>query len=294
MFPVAVAQQHAEFIAAHAVAVTVARIGLLDARGDLGKADIAFHVAISVVDLLEVVHVEDDEHLAAAAHLRRAIEIAVLIQKARERVELVPHLAAIDEIQHRKQRDAQPCHVQLRQRDLDDRLRRQKDDERIEQYAAAILKLPRRNDRGHGKVGERGEIHHDIERKIRSARIDIILADGKHHPAWEQRGEEEQIYDLAAHRRFEFAADDRLLIQRVHKARRHRGRQAETEVVRQNIQTAQMHRRTVNQNRDDLEDRDHADERKGEEKAALLLSVERFAQLCEDAHERQHEEVDRR
>ena len=39
----------------------MARIGLLDARGDLGKADIAFHVAISVVDLLEVVQIHVTE-----------------------------------------------------------------------------------------------------------------------------------------------------------------------------------------------------------------------------------------
>ena len=294
MFPVAVAQQHAEFIAARAVAVTVARIGLLDARGDLGKADIAFHVAISVVDLLEVVHVEDNEHLAAAAHLRRAIEIAVLIQKARERVELVPHLAAIDEIQHRKQRDAQPCHVQLRQRDLDDRLRRQKDDERIDQYAAAILEHTRRDGRTGRKINKRGKVRRNVKREKVAARIKVLLAHGEHHPARQHQRQRNEIRRLARDRRFESAPDALLFVQHIHKAQRHRGRQAETEVVRQNIQTAQMHRRTVNQDRDDLEDRDHADEHKGEEKAALLLSVERFAQLCEDAHERQHEEVDRR
>ena len=95
---VAVAQQHTEFVAARSVAVTVARIGALDARGNLGKADVAFHVAISVVDLLEIVHIEDDEHLAAAAHLRRAIEIAVLIQKSCECIQLIPHLITIDKI----------------------------------------------------------------------------------------------------------------------------------------------------------------------------------------------------
>lgn len=150
--------------------------------GDLGKADIAFHVAILVVDLLEIVHIEDDEHLAAAAHLRRAIEIAVLIQKARERVELVPHLAAIDEIQHRKQRDAQPCHVQLRQRDLDDRLRRQKDDERIDQYAAAILEHTRRDGRTGRKINKRGKVRRDVKREKVAARIEILFAHGEHHP----------------------------------------------------------------------------------------------------------------
>ena len=251
-------------------------------------------MAISVVDLLEIVHIEDDEHLAAAAHLRRAIEIAVLIQKARERVELVPHLAAIDEIQHRKQRDAQPCHVQLRQRDLDDRLRRQKDDERIDQYAAAILEHTRRDGRTGREVNKRGKVRRDVKREKVAARIKVLLAHGEHHPARQRQRQRNEIRRLARDRRFEPAPDALLFVQHIHKAQRHRGQQAKAEVVRQNIQPAQMHRCAVNQNRDDLEDRDRADEHKGEEKAALLLSVERFAQLCEDAHERQHEEVDRR
>ena len=294
LLPVAVPQQDAEFVAARTVAITMARISALDAARDLGKADIPLQVAVLVVDLLEVVHIENDEHLAAPAHLRRAIEIAVLIQKTCERVELVPHLAAIDKIEHREERHAQPRDVQLRQLDLDDALHHKKDDKRVDEHAAAILKLCRRDDRRNRKIDDRRKVHHDIDLKKLAARIDVFFTHGKDHAVRQRGRQHRKIHRLTHGRRAEPAPGARLLIQHIHKAERHRRRQAEAEVIRRDIQPAILHRRTVDKDRNDLQHRDHGNERVRKKEAALLLSVERLTQLCQHAHEAQNKQIDHR
>ena len=40
-----------------------------------------------------------------AAHLSGAVQVAVLVQKPGQRVQLVPHFAAINLVQHRQQRE---------------------------------------------------------------------------------------------------------------------------------------------------------------------------------------------
>lgn len=95
-FACLVLQQHAEFIAANAVAVAAAGVGFFDAVCDLGKADISLQMAVAIVDLLEVVHIKHHQHPAAAAHLGGAVQVAVLVQKPGQRVQLVPHLTAIN------------------------------------------------------------------------------------------------------------------------------------------------------------------------------------------------------
>ena len=272
-FAFLVLQQHAEFIAADAVAVAAAGVGFFDAVCDLGKADISLQMAVAVVDLLEVIHIKHHQHPAAAAHLSGAVQVAVLVQKPGQRVQLVPHLAAINIVQHRQQRDAQPCNVQLRQRELDHGLRAQKQGQRVDQHAAAVLKGRRRAHRSHHKVQHGGIVHGHINIEVRAPGVEVFPAHREHQPIGQRCRQKKQIRTLAAHRRLEYTPDDGFFIQHIYQTQRHRRCQSKAKIVGQNIQPAVARRCAVHHDGDDLQHRDARNERKGQKEPALLLFI---------------------
>ena len=251
-------------------------------------------MAVAVVDLLEVIHIEHHQHPAATAHLDGAVQVAVLVQKPGQRVQLVPHLAAIDIIQHRQQGDAQPCDVQLRQRDLDHSLRAQKKDQRVDQRAAAVLKDRRRTHRSHHKVQHGDIIHNDINIEVLTPGVEVLPAHREHRPIGQRCRQKKQIHTLAADRCLEPAPDDGFFVQHIYKAQRHRRCQPEAQIVGQNIQPAVARRCAVYHNGDDLQHRDRRDQRKGQKEPALLLFIQRFAQLCKKAHKAKHKKINGR
>ena len=251
-------------------------------------------MAVAVVDLFEAVHIEHHQHPAAAAHLGGAVQVAVLVQKSGQRVQLVPHLAAIDIIQHRQQGDAQPCDVQRRQRDLNHGLRAQKQGQRVDQRAAAVLKSRCRAHRSHHKVQHGGVIHDDINEKVPTPGVEVFRTHREHRPIGQRCRQKKQIRALAAHCRLEPAPDDGFFIQHIHKAQRHRRCQPEAQIVGQNIQPAVARRCAVHHDGDDFQHRDRRDQRKGQKEPALLLFIQRFAQLCKKAHKAKHEKINGR
>ena len=291
LLPVGVFQQDAELVAANAVTVTAAGVGFFDAVADLGQTDIPLCVAVAVVDLLEVVHIEHHQHPVAAAHLCGTVQVAVLIQQSGEGVQLIPHLAAVDEIQHRQQGNAQPCDVEIRQCHLNDRLEGQKDHQGVDQCPAAVLKLPRRDDGGGRKIHDGRKVHEDVNIKVLPAGIEVVGTDGEHQPGGDGQGKEQQIARLAAHRRLEPAVRPLFPIHAVHEAKGYRRGEAEPQIVGQDVQPAVPRRSTVYRQRHHLQHRDRRDQRKGEEKPLFLLFVQGFAELCEEAHEAQHKKV---
>ena len=251
-------------------------------------------MAVAVVDLLEVVHIEHHQHPAAAAHLSSAVQIAVLIQQPGKGIQLVPHLAAVDKVQHRQQRNAQPCNVKLRQCHLNDGLNEQKDHQGVDQRPAAVLKFPRRNEGGHRKIHDGRKIQDDINIEVLPTGINVVGADGEHQPGGDGQSKEQQVARLAAHRRPEPAVHPLFPVHDIHKAETHSRGQAEPQIVGQDVQPAVARRGAIHCQCHHLQHRNRRDQRKSKEKSLLLLFVQRFAELCEDAHEAQHKKVNGR
>lgn len=292
--PVGVFHQHTKLVTAGAVAVAAAGIGFFDAAADLGQTDISLQVAVAVVDLLEVVHIEHHQHPAAAAHLSSAVQIAVLIQQPGKGIQLVPHLAAVDKVQHRQQGNAQPCNVKLRQCHLNDGLNEQEDHQGVDQRPAAVLEFPRRDEGGHRKIHDGRKVHDDINIEVLPAGINVVGADGEHQPGGDGQSKEQQVARLAAHRCPEPAVHPLFPVHDIHKAETHSRGQAEPQIVGQDVQPAVARRGAIHRQCHHLQHRDHRDQRKGKEKSLLLLFVQGLAELCEDAHEAQHKKVNGR
>ena len=292
--PVCIFHQHTKLVAAGTVAVAAAGIGFFDAAADLGQTDISLQVAVAVVDLLQVVHIEHHQHPAAAAHLSSAVQIAVLIQQPGKGIQLVPHLAAVDKVQHRQQGNAQPCNVEARQRHLNDGLDGQKEHQGVDQHPAAVLKLPRRDNGGHREIHDGHKIQDDINIEVLPAGINVVGADGEHQPGGDGQGKEQQVAPLAAHGRPEPEVHHFLPVHDVHQAEGHRRGEAEPQIVGQDVQPAVARRGAIHRQCHHLQHRDHRDQRKSKEKSLLLLFVQGFTELCEDAHEAQHKKVNGR
>lgn len=251
-------------------------------------------MAVAVVDLLEVVHIEHHQHPAAAAHLCGAVQVAVLVQQPGEGIQLVPHLTAINKVQHRQQGNAQPCNVEARQSHLNDGLDGQKEHQGVDQHPAAVLKLPRRDDGGRRKVHDGRKVHQDVNAKVRPAGIDVVFADGEHQPGGDGQGKEQQVAPLATHGRPEPEVHHFLPVHDVHQAEGHRRGEAEPQIVGQDVQPAVARRCAIHRQRHNLQHRDPRNQRKGQKKSPFLLFVQGFAELCEDAHEAQHKKVNGR
>ena len=187
---------------------------------------------VAVVDLLEAVHIKGNQQTTAAAPLCRSVQIAVLVQKPGERIQLVPRLVAIGKVQHRQQGNAHPGHVQIGQRHLNDSDNRQKAHKRVDQSPAPVLKRPVCDYHGRREVQKRCKVQDDINKKVPAARVDIICADGKHRTIGYGKRKKEKISDLAAYCRLEAMPGQRFFIQHIHKAKRHGRRQSKAQIVR--------------------------------------------------------------
>ena len=66
------------------------------------------------------------------------------------------------------------------------------------------------------------------------------------------------------------------------------------QIVGQNVQPAAARRCAVHHDGDDFQHRDARNERKSQKEPALLLFVQRFAQLCKKAHKAKHKKINGR
>ena len=250
-------------------------------------------MAVAVVDLLEIVHVEHHQH-PALVHLGRAVQVAVLVQQPCQGIQLVPHLVAVDEIQHRQQRDAQPCDVQIRQRHLHHRLRRQKEDKRIDKHPAPVLKLHGGDNGRPGQAQDGGEVGKHITIKIRAPGIDILPAYPEHQPKGKGQGQKHQIAHLAPGGHPQGPLGGGFLIQHIHQADRHPGGQPEAQIIGQHIGPPVPGRCAVHRHGDDFQQGNPPNQPKGQQKAPLLFPAQGLAQRRKDAHKPQHKQVDGR
>ena len=89
------------YISYYTIAISKVCIRFFDAFCDSCKTKISLYMAVSVVDLFEIIHIKHDQHSSFAPHPTCLLQIAVLVQKPCKCIQLIPHLAAIDKIQYR-------------------------------------------------------------------------------------------------------------------------------------------------------------------------------------------------
>ena len=248
-------------------------------------------MTVAVVDVLETIHIEHNQHPASPGHLRCAVQIAALVQQTGEGIQLIPHLGAVDVVQHRQQRDAQPGDAQIRHRNLNNGFRRQKHDQGIDQGSASILKRARRQDGGQGQVKNRRKIHRDIDVKVLSPGIYIVCAHEKHRSKGDGKGEKQQIGDFAAHRKPELLTGCGFLILHIHQTDGHRRRQAKPQKIGGDVQPPIFCRSAVYRQRHHFHRGNTGNQRECQKKSPLLLLVQGLAQPCKEPHKAQNKKI---
>ena len=98
---------------------------------------------VGIIDMLEIVEVEYDQHPVLFVQVQRPVQIVLLAEQSRQAIELVPHLVAVEVVQDRQHGHAEPGHVDPRQPDLHERSQREEQRQRVDELPAAVLEKAR-------------------------------------------------------------------------------------------------------------------------------------------------------
>lgn len=130
--------------------------------------------------------------------------------------------------------------------------------------------------------------------EVFSPGVEVLPAHREYQPIGQCCRQKKQIRTLAADRRLEPAPDNGFFVQHIYQTQCHRRCQPKAQIVGQNVQPAAARRCAVHHDGDDFQHRDARNERKSQKEPALLLFVQRFAQLCKKAHKAKHKKINGR
>ena len=244
-------------------------------------------MTIVVIDVFEIIHIKHNQHPTPPGHLRCPVQIAALAQKSGKRIQLIPHLGAIDIVQHRQQRDAQPGNAQIRCCHLNNGFRRQEHNQGINQRFASVLKRLRPQDGGQGQIKNRRKIRHDINIKMRPSGIHVVCTHRKYQSKGDRARKEQQIGNFAAHCKPNFLPGCRFLVLHIHQADCHRRRQSKSQKIGRNVQPPIFYRCAIHHQRYNFHDGNAGNQCKRQQKSPFLLLIQGFTQPCKDSHKAQ-------
>ena len=225
-------EQHAELITTDTVAVAIAAVGLLQTLRDFTETAVTREMPVGIIDMLEIVEVEYDQHPVLFMQVQRPVQVVLLAEQSCQTIELVPHLVAVEVVQDRQHGHTEPGHVNPRQPDLHERSQREKQRQRIDELPAAGLEKARHLEEMVHQEDDTGVIHQHVDREAAQPRVVVHRIHRKHQSAREERdGHDQEVYDFQRGRHLQALAGLSALIDRVDHDKRHRGSQAEAQVV---------------------------------------------------------------
>ena len=218
-------------------------------------------MAEGIVDVLELIYVKHDQHTVFCSQIHGSVQIALLAQQSRQSIQLIPHLVAVQKIQHCDQRDAKPGNVDFRDQDLYQRPNSQKSGKSIDQLPPPVLEVSGHFQGAEQQISNSQIIHEHVNVEAALAGIMVCRIYRKHQTIGKQRAsQQKQIQDLQGHCCLKRSCLAFRAVQGIHETDRHCRSQTKAQVIGKDVQPAQPERSVVHQNGNQLQNGNTADQ----------------------------------